>query len=373
MSSPLPQTMKALVQEEKNAPLVLKDVPVPTPTPGSVIIKVSHSLLHVESARILNNTGGFTYPTPIIPGGRAIGRIAAVGPDTTALTIGQLVLLEPFVRARDNPETWIMWGTMDGVDEASKKFFKDNWQNGTWAEYTKAPLEVTWALDENRLCKELGYAIPDLLQLCIDVVPYSGLKDVGFKPGERLLATPATGHFSGATVGVAIAMGATVVATGRNESALKRLKAAHPDMVQTVVRTGDLEQDTANLKKYGTIDAFLEMTPMGAEGSTHVQAAFGALRQYGRACMMGMGAGPMSNVEIPQMQLVFKSITVHGHAMYWPEDVREVIKMAEAGVLKLGRKRGFDEVKEFAFADYDKAFDWVSEQHELGQTAVLVP
>ena len=67
---------------------------------------------------------------------------------------------------------------------------------------------------------------------------------------------------------------------------------------------------------------------------------------------MGMGAGAMKDVEIPVMELVFNGITVHGHAMYWSEDVREVIRMAEAGVLKLGKERGFDAVKEFRFEDF---------------------
>jgi D-arabinose 1-dehydrogenase-like Zn-dependent alcohol dehydrogenase len=232
---------------------------------------------------------------------------------------------------------------------------------------------VTWALNENRLCKELEYTIPDLMQLAVDIVAYSGLKGINVKPGERIIVTPATGIFSGAAVGVAVAMGATVLATGRNEHALSRLVSAHGPLVSSILRTNDAQTDAVNLQQHGTVDAFLEMTPMGAEGSTHVRAAFGALKQYGRACIMGFGAGAMEDVEIPMMALTFKSITVHGHAMYRGEDVSEVIRMAEAGVLKLGKERGFDAVTEFKFEEFGKGFDWVTENHELGQTAVLVP
>lgn len=309
----------------------------------------------------------------MITGGRAVGRIVATGPDTTSLEHGQLVLIEPFIRARDDPTVWIMWGAMEGTSAGSKKLFADNWRYATFAEYAKAPLEVTWALNENRLCKELGHSIPELMQLVVDVVAYSGLKAIHLKPGERIVVTPATGIFSGAAVGVAVAMGATVIATGRNEHALARLVSAHPHVVSSTVRTNEVDKDIANLQQYGLVDAFFEMTPMGAEGSTHVRAAFGALKQYGRACMMGMGAGAMKDVEVPLMQLTFKSVTVHGHAMYWGEDVRDIIKMAEAGVLKLGKHRGFDTVAEFRFDDFKKGFDWVAKNHELGQMAVLVP
>jgi D-arabinose 1-dehydrogenase-like Zn-dependent alcohol dehydrogenase len=371
--SALPKTMRALVQEEKNGPLVLKEVPTPEPGPGSVVVKILANLLQHQTPGILAGQTGFTYPTPFITGGRAVGRVAATGPDTTSLEVGQLVLLEPFIRARDNPDIWIMWGAMDGASAGSKKLFAGNWRYATFADYAKAPLEVTWALNENRLCTELGYTIPDLMQLAVDVVAYSGLKGINLKPGERIIVTPATGMFSGAAVGVAVAMGATVLATGRNEHALARLVSAHPTLVSSIPRTSDVETDTANLQRHGAVDAFLEMTPMGAEGSTHVRAAFGALKQYGRACIMGMGAGAMKDVEIPTMQLTYRSITVHGHAMYQGEDVRELIRMAEAGVLKLGKQRGFDAVTVFKLEDFGKGFDWVSENHELGQMAVLVP
>ena len=122
------------------------------------------------------------------------------GPDTTSLPIGQLVLLEPFIRARDDPDTWIFWGAMEGSSEGSKKLFAENWRYATFSEYAKAPLEVTWALNENRLCKELGYTIPELVQLSVDVVAYSGLKGIGLTAGERIIVTPATGIFSGAPV-----------------------------------------------------------------------------------------------------------------------------------------------------------------------------
>jgi D-arabinose 1-dehydrogenase-like Zn-dependent alcohol dehydrogenase len=253
-----------------------------------------------------------------------------------------------------------------------RKLFADNWRYATFAEYAKAPLEVTWALNENRLCKELGYTIPDLMELVIDVVAYGGLKSINLKAGERIIVTPATGIFSGAAVGVAVAMGATVLATGRNEHALNRLVSTHGHLVSSIPRAGDMEGDIANLKQHGTVDAFLEFTPMGAEGSKHVRAAFGALKQYGRACMMGFGAGAMKDVEIPMMELLYKSITVHGHVMYSGEDVSEVVRMAEAGVLKLGKQRGFDAVTEFKFEEFEKGFEWVTENHALGQMAVLV-
>jgi D-arabinose 1-dehydrogenase-like Zn-dependent alcohol dehydrogenase len=119
-SNTLPKTMKALVQEEKNGPLVLKEIPTPEAGPGSVVVKILANLLQHQTPGILKGEAGFTYPTPMIPGGRAMGRIATTGPDTTAFEVGQLVLLEPFIRARDNPDDWVFWGAMEGTTAGSR-------------------------------------------------------------------------------------------------------------------------------------------------------------------------------------------------------------------------------------------------------------
>ncbi|KAF2845423.1 hypothetical protein T440DRAFT_483413 [Plenodomus tracheiphilus IPT5] len=55
-----------------------------------------------------------------------------------------------------------------------------------------------------------------------------------------------------------------------------------------------------------------------------------------------------------------------------PGDVRELIMMAEIGVLKLGRQRTF-EVKNLELEQYKQAFKWADENNELGQIAALVP
>lgn len=44
----------------------------------------------------------------MIPGGHVVGRVVTTGPDTTFLDNGQLVSIEPFIRARDDPPVWIM-------------------------------------------------------------------------------------------------------------------------------------------------------------------------------------------------------------------------------------------------------------------------
>ncbi|KAF2477690.1 GroES-like protein [Lindgomyces ingoldianus] len=353
----LPPKMKALVQEVKGDPLILKSVPTPQATHGAVVVQVLASLAHPNLPKILSKEGLiFTYPIPFTPGDRSVGRVAATGPDTTSLPVGQLVMVEPWFRARDNSDVQILFGAFDGSTPAAKTWMADNWRYAAYAEYVKTPLENTWALNENRLCKELGYSIPELLQLTVDVVAYGGLRGIDIKAGERLIVAPATGMFSGATVGVAVAMGVSVIAVGRNIEVLKKLKETCPEQIEIVVLTGDLENDKAAMMRFGPVDALLEMSPAEAGGSNYVRAAFGALRQYGRASIMGYGTGLMADIEIPYMEVVFKNLRIQGQCMYEREHVRGLVKLAESGALKLGNKRGDGVKGTFKLEEVDELF-----------------
>ena len=119
----------------------MKIVPTPEAVPGSVAVKVLATTADANAPRILSGEVGFTFPVPFIPGTRVVGRFAATGPDTTSLSVGQLVLLEPFIRGRDDTDVQFLWGAWDGPSPLSKKLMADNWRNGVFAVYARAPLE----------------------------------------------------------------------------------------------------------------------------------------------------------------------------------------------------------------------------------------
>jgi NADPH-dependent curcumin reductase CurA len=91
-------------------------------------------------------------------------------------------------------------------------------------------------------------------------VPYGGLRDVNLRAGETVIVAPATGAFSGAAVIVALAMGAKIIAMGRNKEALARI-AASSDRVRTMQITGDQAAETAALLERGPIDVFFDISP----------------------------------------------------------------------------------------------------------------
>ncbi len=106
------------------------------------------------------------------------------------------------------------------------------------------------------------------MQLPIQLIGFGGLRAIDLKVGETVIVAPATGGFSGAAVQVAVAMGANVIAVGRSSETLEVSKAAFPPgRVRTVQTTGDVEKDTAALKQWGPVDAYIDVSPVQASGS----------------------------------------------------------------------------------------------------------
>jgi D-arabinose 1-dehydrogenase-like Zn-dependent alcohol dehydrogenase len=363
--------MKALICRSVGQPLSLQTIPVPTVVPGSALIKVLSSAADGHTPDILSGKVGFTFPRDFTPGSRSIGRVAATGSDTTSLTPGQLVMIEPFFRARDDPNVQILWGTFDGPSPASKKFMADNWALGGYAEYTLAPLENVHVLNEAVLCGELGYSVHDLLQLPVHLVAYGGLRSIGLEPGETVIVAPATGSFSGAAVHVAVAMGARVIAMGRNKEVLEELQKVHGEnKVKIVVNTGNVETDAAALKQFGEVDAYIDISPVQANGSPHIRSCFQAVKQYGRVSLMGVVT---DDIAVPYSYAVWNSLTIKGLYMYERADAKALIKLAESGNLKLGPAGGMKILGTFGLEDIDKAFELAASDKRAGRVVAVVP
>ncbi|CZR65710.1 uncharacterized protein PAC_15610 [Phialocephala subalpina] len=302
-------THRALVLHSTSSPLSLDTLPIPLATPGAVIVKVLGMTIIPYLKDILDGTLPYTITTPMIPGSNCIARIHAVGPDSVSLKEGQLVLCDITVRARDDPNAAILMGMHGG---AAPTLMSGEWRHGTYAEYAKFPLENIFPLNEDILFGKLGYKVEDLCSVSNYLVPYGGLSEIDLKPGDTIIVAPATGKFGGGAVGTALAMGANVIACGRNASTLSIMSSvfAETGRLSTYVLTGDVEIDTKALTGLANngkgADAYIDFSPPTAAKSTHIQACMGALRIKGKACFMGGVAG---GVEIKYELVMMKTPT----------------------------------------------------------------
>ncbi|KAI1089686.1 alcohol dehydrogenase GroES domain-containing protein [Rostrohypoxylon terebratum] len=368
----LPETYTGLQFHSASSPPTLVSLKTPIPTAGTVVVKPLYSIIVQYANQIFTNGNprGYKYPLPIVPGGSCIARVAAAPPDATSLNPGQLVFVELTVRSREDPSIKVLRSFSEGPTGATKKLMGE-WRNGSWATFMNAPLESVHALDEGVLVEKLGYKLEEFGSLSQLVVPYGGLADVDLKPGETVLIAPATGSFSSAAVHVALAMGARVIAMGRNETALADLKKlAEPGRVETVKISGDVEEDLNALSKFQPIDVYFDISPRPASTSSHIRASIFSLRAGGRMSLMG---GIPGDIGLPYWHISLNSITIKGTFMNTSQQAKDLIKILERGVLKIGTRAGMKVAGKFKLDDWEEAINSAAAKGGPGKSVYFTP
>lgn len=161
-------------------------------------------------------------------------------------------------------------------------------------------------------------------------------------------------------------MGARVIAVGRNAEALETLAASH-ERIKTVRITGNVQADTKSMQLFGPIDAYFDISPPEAAESTHFRSCLLALRHSGRVSFMGGLLG--KELAVPLRVVVSRDLQLKGKWMYSRQNVRDLIRMIEIGVLKLGGQK----VEKFGLDDWEKGFAAAAEHSGADRAAVIVP
>ncbi|MGD0192035.1 MAG: medium chain dehydrogenase/reductase family protein [Rhizomicrobium sp.] len=341
--------MKAAVLNAFGTPLAIEMLPDPVLGTGEVIVDVAAAGVAGYTAGVFSGARSYMLELPIVPGPGGIGRVRATGPDATKLAAGDWVFCDPTVRSRDdavNPDVILQgWTFVSAAGLPLHRFY----HHGSFAEQMLVPTEnVTRignidAADAGRWC-----ALSSLL------VPYGGLLAGDLRAGETLVVNGATGGFGSAGVAAALGMGAgTVVATGRNGSALEDLVRRFGSRVRPAQMTG-VETDDRRLileTAGGPIDCVLDLLPREATPS-QVRAAALAVRPGGRVVLMGgVGRQAGADLELPYPWLMRNDITVRGKYMYPRDAIGRMVRLVRSGLIDLAQ---FD-LTEFALDDVNDA------------------
>src|SRR5581483_9876867 len=97
--------MKAAVLDAFGSPLDVRDLPDPVLGTGEVIVDVVAAGVLPYMAEVLSGKREYLMSLPMTPGAGAVGRVRAVGPDSTRLRVGEWVFCDPTVRSRDDART----------------------------------------------------------------------------------------------------------------------------------------------------------------------------------------------------------------------------------------------------------------------------
>jgi 6-hydroxycyclohex-1-ene-1-carbonyl-CoA dehydrogenase len=305
--------MKAAVLES-GGKLELREVPVPEPAPGEILVRVAAcGICHTDLHYI--DHGVPTFKSPVILGHEVSGTIAAMGAGVSQFREGDRVLL-PAVFTCGNCRACRTG--RENICERMKML--GNHVDGAYAEYVVAPA---------RDCFALPAEIP-LAEACLigDAMstPYHAVKNrARIRVGETVAVFGCGGVGINAVQFAALA-GAHVIAVDIDD---RKLALARQFGAGDTLNPRSVERVDKELKKRtGGLDAALEV--IGKPET--LRAAFDSLRPGGRLCVVGYCAEP---VALPFSKTMFFELEVLGSLGCRPSDYPELIHLVRSGRAKL--------------------------------------
>jgi propanol-preferring alcohol dehydrogenase len=237
----------------ESKPLTLKEVAVPKPGPGEVLIRVTacgvcRSNLHMIEGDWVAN--GVPAKSPIVPGHEVVGRIAELGPGVSWFKLEDRVGIQPL---------WSTCGRCEFCLTAREQLCQTKQITGETVDGGYAEFVVANALHT--------YAVPDSISdaeaaplFCPGVTAYGAVTKAQLRPGQTLalFGVGGVGHM---VLQFAALAGAQLIAVARGDNHLKL--AAKLGATRTINST-HVDAGEA-LKKDGGVDVaivFAPSTPM---------------------------------------------------------------------------------------------------------------
>ena len=286
------KTMKAAVVHKFGAPLEIEDVPVPTPGPGQVLVKVVASGVCHTDLHAVDGDWPVKPKLPLIPGHEGVGPVAALGAGVTDIKEGDLVGVPWLHDACGKCEFCVTgWETV-----CTKQHNTGYGVDGGYAEYVLAQADYVGHLPAKT---DLVAMAPIL---CAGVTTYKGLKETDAGPGEWVVIS-GIGGLGHIAVQYAKAMGFFVGAVDILEEKLALARSLGADF-------------TANAATEDAVAKVVKETGGGAHGVLVVaasRAAFGQAvsmaRRRGTVTLVGLPAG---DFPLPIFEVVLKRVTIRG-------------------------------------------------------------
>ena len=250
--------MKAIQIAQTGGPevLTLAELPIPTPGPGQVLIKIA--AIGVNFIEIYYREGRYKAPLPLIPGSEAAGTVEKLGPDVTGFSIGDSVASVGVL--------------------------------GSYAEYALVSaaqlIKVPAGLD-------LKQAAAALLQgMTAHYLLYGAFS---LKSGDTALIHAAAGGTGQMLTQMASALGARVIATVSTQAKAELARAAGADEV-ILYTEADFEAEVKRLTNGRGVDVVYDSV-----GKTTFEKSLSCLRPRGMLVLFGGSSGAVPPFDLIQL------------------------------------------------------------------------
>jgi propanol-preferring alcohol dehydrogenase len=315
--------MKAAVVPELGAPLEIRDLPLPEPGHGQVLVRVESSGLCHTDIHAARGDWPVKPKIPLIPGHEGVGRVDRLGPDVDGIGVGDRVAL-PWLGHACGRCRYCVAG---------------------WETYCTSPQYTGYTMDGSYAEYVVGYAshvvpVPEGVSsfdaaplTCAGVTTYKAIKVSHLKPGETAMVVGigGLGHLG---LQYAKIFGADTVAVDVDDTKLQLAKDLGADLV--IDARGD---QAAELAAIGGVDVALVTVPSPAA----MHAAHEALNPNGRLVLVGLPAD--NRLEIPVFETVLKGISVIGSLVGTRNDLHDCFALHAHGRTRVvAQARRLDDV-----------------------------
>ena len=319
--------MKAAVVTDFGSPLQVKDVPIPVPGPGEVLVRIETSGLCHTDIHAARGDWPVKPTPPFIPGHEGVGVIDMLGAGVTTRAIGDRVAI-----------AWLGYACgecrycIDGWETLCEKQQNSGYSvNGTFAEYAVVPAAFACPVPDSISSQD---AAP---LTCAGVTTYKAIKVARVAPAETvaIFGVGGLGHLALQYARIA---GGFVIAVDIEDHKLVMATELGADHVVNA-RTSD---PVEAIQALGGADVAVAL----AASPAAFDQAYRSLRRGGRLVCVALPADN-ATLSLPIFDTVISGKTVIGSIVGTRNDLADVFALHAAGrTTVIAVERKIDEINE---------------------------
>jgi NADPH:quinone reductase-like Zn-dependent oxidoreductase len=295
--------LKAIRIHEDGGPEVLRyeDAPDPAAGPGEVLIRLRAASLNRLDLWV--RKGLPSVPKPRILGADGAGTVEALGEGVDGLEVGQRVVINP------------------GLEHGDRITVIGEHMDGTHAELIAVPATNVYPLPDE-ISFEQAAAFPLVFETAYRMLSTRA----GLQHGEWVLVWGAGSGVGSASLAVAKALGARVLATSSSDEKLARAREVGADATVNHA-SGDVGATVKELTDGRGVDVVVEHV-----GEATWKTSLQAVRIGGRVAVCGATTGPNPPAQLHRVW--WKQLTIVGSTMGTRADFEAVYDLVKSGRAK---------------------------------------
>jgi propanol-preferring alcohol dehydrogenase len=307
------EMMKAAVVHAFRTPLTIDEVPVPTPGPGQILVKIAATGVCHTDLHAADGDWPVKPKPPFIPGHEGVGHVVEVGTGVPHVKEGDRVGV-PWLHSACGHCKHCLGGWETLCESQQNTGYS---VNGSFAEYAVADAGYVGHLPDN-----LSF-IDAAPILCAGVTVYKGLKVTDTKPDDWVVIS-GIGGLGHLAVQYAKAMGLNVIAVDIDDNKLALAKQLGAALAVNARKTDPV---TFVKKEIGGAQGVL----VTAVSPTAFAQALGMVGRGGTVSLNGLPPGEFA---LPIFDTVLNGITVRGSIVGTRLDLQEALSFAGEGKVK---------------------------------------